>query len=161
MNTLIKIQIESQTVNIGDSFVQQKTCKTVYEIHGIFPPGMPNSLYVFRHKEDFSLFISRQAPVGRQIKLLRSLKYFGQIYHHISDEQNIYEVKSVNRYENGPFVVSQIVGGVFYNHDLLPDQQKFVSGKMPTKYFFSFVSTWMNCIVRNLNVVDVLPYSLS
>ena len=40
------------------------------------------------------------------------------------DEQNIYEVIAVNRNENGPFVVSRIVGGVFYDHDLPMDQQE-------------------------------------
>ena len=40
------------------------------------------------------------------------------------DEQNVYEVIAVNRNENGPFVVSRIIGGVFYDHDLPMDQQE-------------------------------------
>ena len=44
MNTLIKIQVGSNTVYIGDSFVHQKT---VYEIHGIFPPPLSRRHFMF------------------------------------------------------------------------------------------------------------------
>ena len=76
MNSLIRLNVGDHMIYLGDSFCLDKT---VFEVIGIFEPGHHDFPHVFRHKEDFATYLTRQEPTGECQNLLKTMEYIGKV----------------------------------------------------------------------------------